>query len=397
MLDMRFMICTTLVALCSLFFGVCASGNDGDPDVSEDSPLLKTIYTQEDKDSEGTKPSELPDVSEDDERRSLIDMRSMAKPSEDENAKCFDSLNVGFISLDMESTRKRTFRDVQKEFEDLIVRSTDMLNEQGGIIEIEGPTAFVGDLHGDIGTLEVIIDSAVPKFESGEWAHIVFLGDILDRGPSSSETLMELLKFFNKYPDKVHIIRGNHETMAMYKSFAYPISARIEPLFRNISDEVMENFFDSLPYAAVINRNVLAVHGGISNYMFWVDFWEGKKIKERDHKRFEVIRCALWSDYDPSRAGMPSELRGFPTDSKVVCYDEDLVRIFIYPRAISYMVRAHQPSLGTFFQSEHKVVTSIFTAVNGQDEKVRKQGGTIAFVEGSNPPIRLYSVFSGGG
>lgn len=67
-------------------------------------------------------------------------------------------------------------------------------------------TAFIGDIHGDVGALSDILAS-LDREGVGEK---VFLGDYINKGPSSREVIDTLLKL-NEAPE-VTLLTGNHET-----------------------------------------------------------------------------------------------------------------------------------------------------------------------------------------
>jgi serine/threonine protein phosphatase 1 len=67
-------------------------------------------------------------------------------------------------------------------------------------------TAFVGDIHGCVPELRSVIYAAAQHAE-----HFVFLGDYVDRGPSSRLVIDELLAFRERFPNQVTFLRGNHD------------------------------------------------------------------------------------------------------------------------------------------------------------------------------------------
>ncbi len=189
--------------------------------------------------------------------------------------------------------------DYRRELQKLLAVANERLGLCRGIVDVTGTTAVVGDLHGDFETFKKIIGYFCPLLDRNVLNHVVFLGDIMDRGNSSAMTLLELVRFFNKYPGRVHIIRGNHETRDMFERHdanAYP--ARDDPYFNYVPRESLYKFFDSLPYAAIINNTTLAVHGGIPQKEHWESFRSGVKSPEGSDGFNSCILQVLWSDYN---------------------------------------------------------------------------------------------------
>ena len=75
--------------------------------------------------------------------------------------------------------------------------------------EIDGPIAVIGDVHGQVDKLGVILDRLqdVPQFED-RW--IVFAGDFVDRGPDTRATIDMFHEFYHFHP-RTTAVAGNHD------------------------------------------------------------------------------------------------------------------------------------------------------------------------------------------
>jgi len=69
----------------------------------------------------------------------------------------------------------------------------------------------IGDIHGRRDLLDPLLDAiARDADENGQTPRIIFLGDIVDRGPESSQALDRVIAAVEKYPGS-RLILGNHE------------------------------------------------------------------------------------------------------------------------------------------------------------------------------------------
>lgn len=86
---------------------------------------------------------------------------------------------------------------------------------------------LMGDLHGDIRSLITVLG----RFQERRWfdgfkliepgMHLVFLGDYTDRGHYGVEVLYTLLRLKEANPDRVHLVRGNHEDINLVARYGF--------------------------------------------------------------------------------------------------------------------------------------------------------------------------------
>lgn len=138
-----------------------------------------------------------------------------------------------------------------------------LLDKDGHLPRVIGPTIVVGDLHGDFKAAKFYCDEFLKRLNTNSQTNIVFLGDYIDRGKNSVEILYMLFRLKIMYPKNVYLLSGNHEGSPSLGEFfreawsKYPSGS--EAFFQNCSD-----VFKSLSLAAVVNDSVFCVHGGIS-------------------------------------------------------------------------------------------------------------------------------------
>jgi len=97
------------------------------------------------------------------------------------------------------------------------------------------PTAKVhlqGDLHGDIHSLLAVLgrlnqDGVLNGFTVRDPdLHVIFLGDYTDRGMFGTEVLYTLLRLRLANPDRVHLVRGNHEDLSLIARYGFLAEGR---------------------------------------------------------------------------------------------------------------------------------------------------------------------------
>lgn len=94
----------------------------------------------------------------------------------------------------------------------------------------------------------------------------LFLGDYVDRGTNSLETICLLLALKIKMPNQVHLLRGNHEDRWINYSFGFAEECRdrLQEDFE-LDDSIfnrINTLFEYLPLAAVIGESLFLVKIG---------------------------------------------------------------------------------------------------------------------------------------
>lgn len=133
-------------------------------------------------------------------------------------------------------------------FGSLLGRKAQKRGGEGPDLPFPDQTHFiVGDLHGCLAQFEAMlvqIDALIGEF-SLDQPRIVFVGDYIDRGPSSAQVLSRLYELTREYPDNVTCLLGNHEQMML--DFLDAPAIRHARWFRNGAKQTLMSFGINLP------------------------------------------------------------------------------------------------------------------------------------------------------
>ncbi|KAH8857986.1 Serine/threonine-protein phosphatase PP1-alpha [Schistosoma japonicum] len=220
------------------------------------------------------------------------------------------------------------------------------------LVNITSPLTIVGDLHGQhTDLLQYFKRCGKPPDQK-----YLFLGDYVDRGRQSLETISLILAYKLKYPDKLVVLRGNHECSRINRIYGFYDECK-----RRYSTKLWKVFtdcFNCLPLAALVDNSMFCAHGGLSPDLKRLE--QLNEIKRPTEVPDMGIICdLLWSDPDSSYTGWKENERGVS-----YTFGEDALYRFMKECNVSLVVRAHQVvEDGYEFFADKKVVT-VFSAAN---------------------------------
>ncbi|ORY60083.1 calcineurin-like phosphoesterase [Pseudomassariella vexata] len=122
----------------------------------------------------------------------------------------------------------------------------------------------------------------------------VFLGDFVDRGYFSLETFTLLMCLKAKYSDRIVLVRGNHESRQITQ--VYGFYEECQQKYGNASVwKACCQVFDFLVLAAIVDGEILCVHGGLSPEIRTID--QIRVVARAQEIPHEGAFCDLvWSD-----------------------------------------------------------------------------------------------------
>merc|ERR1719198_900074 len=246
-------------------------------------------------------------------------------------------------------------KEVQLKEEDirnLCFKSRAIFTSQPILLELEAPLKIVGDIHGQFYDL-------LRLFEYGGFppnANYLFLGDYVDRGKQSLETICLLLAYKIKYPENFFLLRGNHECASINRIYGFYDECK-----RRYSIKLWKTFtdcFNCLPVAAIIDDKILCMHGGLSPEL--KSFEQIRRfLRPTDVPDTGLLCDLLWSDPEQRITGWGENDRGVS-----YTFGPDIVTKFLARHDLDLICRAHQVvEDGYEFFAKRQLVT-IFSAPN---------------------------------
>ena len=250
----------------------------------------------------------------------------------------------------------------QKVLIDLLTDTLEIFRKEPILLKVEAPFVVVGDIHGHLLDLFRILSF----FISPRHTKFLFLGDIVDRGEFSIECIILIFVLKILFPDKIYVIRGNHEFEELNANGGFHAEIRDtygdiminNPEINNekgnfskndgfeendsnqisFADFLIKKFtevFNYMPIAAISDK-FLFLHGGIGPSLKTInDITEITRPIETFTT--EVIKDIFWSDPTLSYPNFLPSTRGYG-----YYYGINVVTDFLLSNKIERIIRGHQ-------------------------------------------------------
>ena len=180
---------------------------------------------------------------------------------------------------------ERTFRVVCEQIKEILI-------DESNVQAVSAPVTIVGKIHGHFHDLLEIFEKGgqIPD------TRYIFLGNFVNRGYNSVETIHLLFCLKLKYPNCITILRGCHETR--HVSQVYGLYDEIMRKYGNANAwKYCTEVFDYLGIAALVDGKILCLYGGLSPEINNID--QISLIDRVQEIPYEGARCDLaWSKAD---------------------------------------------------------------------------------------------------
>nr|AAA34899.1 type 1-related protein phosphatase [Saccharomyces cerevisiae] len=231
-------------------------------------------------------------------------------------------------------------------------KARELFLAQPALLELSPSVKIVGDVHGQYADLlRLFTKCGFPPM-----ANYLFLGDYVDRGKQSLETILLLLCYKIKYPENFFLLRGNHECANVTRVYGFYDECK-----RRCNIKIWKTFvdtFNTLPLAAIVTGKIFCVHGGLSPVLNSMD--EIRHVsRPTDVPDFGLINDLLWSDPTDSSNEWEDNERGVS-----FCYNKVAINKFLNKFGFDLVCRAHMVvEDGYEFFNDRSLVT-VFSAPN---------------------------------
>lgn len=231
-------------------------------------------------------------------------------------------------------------------------RAREVLLSQPALLELDAPVKIVGDVHGQYTDL-------IRMFEMCGFppsSNYLFLGDYVDRGKQSLETILLLLCYKLKYPENFFLLRGNHECANVTRVYGFYDECK-----RRCNVKIWKTFidcFNTLPIASIVAGKIFCVHGGLSPALSQMD--DIRNIaRPTDVPDYGLLNDLLWSDPADMEQDWEANERGVS-----YCFGKRVITDFLAVHDFDLICRAHMVVEDGYEFFNDKVLVTVFSAPN---------------------------------
>ncbi|XP_054834492.1 cyclin-dependent kinase-like 3 isoform X2 [Eublepharis macularius] len=228
----------------------------------------------------------------------------------------------------------------------------EILTKESNVQEVRCPVTVCGDVHGQFHDLMELFRIGGKSPDT----NYLFMGDYVDRGYYSVETVTLLVALKVRYRERITILRGNHESRQITQVYGFYDECLRKYGNANVW-KYFTDLFDYLPLTALVDGQIFCLHGGLSPSIDTLDHIRAlDRLQEVPH---EGPMCdLLWSDPD-DRGGWGISPRGAG-----YTFGQDISETFNHANGLTLVSRAHQLVMEGYNWCHDRNVVTIFSAPN---------------------------------
>jgi len=240
----------------------------------------------------------------------------------------------------------------ESEVRELCEQARDIFISESNVQHVRSPVTVCGDVHGQFHDLMELFQIGGKSPDT----NYLFMGDYVDRGYYSVETVTLLVALKVRYNDRITILRGNHESRQITHVYGFYDECLRKYGNANVW-KYFTDLFDFLPLTALIENRIFCLHGGLSPSIDNLD--NIRALVRRQEVPHEGPMCdLLWSDPD-DRTGWGISPRGAG-----YTFGQDISEQFNRNNGLTLVARAHQLVMEGYNWSHEQHVVTIFSAPN---------------------------------
>lgn len=228
----------------------------------------------------------------------------------------------------------------------------ELFLSQPSLLELNAPVKIVGDIHGQYTDLLRMFELCGFPPNS----NFLFLGDYVDRGKQSLETILLLLCYKLKFPENFFLLRGNHESANVTRVYGFYDECK-----RRTTIKIWKGFidtFNALPIAAIVASKIFCVHGGLSPSLQSLD--DIRQIaRPTDVPDYGLLNDLLWSDPAEIETDWEASERGVS-----YCFGKKVILDFLAKFDMDLVCRAHMVVEDGYEFFTDRVLVTVFSAPN---------------------------------
>merc|ERR1711907_263278 len=285
---------------------------------------------------------------------------------------------AGTSDLDRQIEQLRRCEYIKEaEVKALCNKACEILLEESNVQRVHAPVTICGDIHGQFYDLKELfkVGGECPQ------TNYLFMGDFVDRGFYSVETFLLLLALKVRYPDRITLIRGNHESRQITQVYGFYDECLRKYGSVNVWRYCTE-IFDYLSLAAIIEDKIFCVHGGLSPSINTLD--QIRIIDRKQEVPHDGAMCDLmWSD--------PEDIDGWGLSPRGAGYlfGTDVVDKFNNTNGLNLICRAHQLVMEGYKHMFNDSLVTVWSAPN----YCYRCGNVAAILELNDQLYRGYKIF----